>query len=158
LDEGVSGKRLPSLLEEAKLPFHIFESLFPKNKRVPDPLVIEAASAARYIIVSTDKRMETVWMDDLIRHKAKVILLIDQDSGPIHWAVALIAGQSAWERALLDHPNDALIIKLSRSGKVKDIVSEEELKQRLDDIMTVKITQAKQAGKVVKAGVIKQNN
>jgi len=44
--------------------------------------VIEAASKAGYVLITTDKRMEAVWTDDIIFHKAKIILLTDEDGVP----------------------------------------------------------------------------
>lgn len=155
LDEGVSGKKFQSLLKEARLTVHLFESLLHKKKKVPDSRVIEVTAKAGYVLVTTDKRMEAVWTDDIISHKAKVILLTDEDGGPIHWASALIVGQSAWERVLLDHLSEPVTIKLNKFGSVTKIAGEAELRKRRDALLTVRITQAKRAGKSVKAGIIK---
>ena len=116
--------------------------------------VIEAASKAGYVLITTDKRMEAVWTDDIIFHKAKIILLTDEDGGPIHWASAIIVGQSAWERVLLDHLKEPVTIKLNKFGSVTKIAGEEDLRKRRDVLLTVRITQAKRAGKSVKAGII----
>lgn len=147
LDEGVSGPTFASLLTKAQIPVHQFQKLLPKNKKVPDSRVIEAASEARYVIVSTDSRMESVWTDDLITHKAKVILLTDDAGGPIHWAAALICSRSSWVRVLLDHPDEAVIIRLTRTGAIKKVVGDQELRHRRDQLLTVRIVQAKRSGK-----------
>ena len=49
---------------------------------------------ARYVIITTDKRMESVWTEDMIAHRAQVILLTDDEGGPIYcglnrWASGL---------------------------------------------------------------------
>jgi hypothetical protein len=156
LDEGVSGKKFQSLLKQARLTVHLFESLLHKKKKVPDSRVIEVTARAGYVLITTDKRMEAVWTDDIISHKAKVILLTDQDGGPIHWASALIVGRSAWERVLLDHLKEPVTIKLNKFGSVTKIAGEEELRKRHDELLTVRITQAKKTGRAVKAGAIEE--
>lgn len=152
LDEGVSGPKLVSLLGQARLIAHLFQSLLPRNKKVSDSRVIQVAAAARYVLVTTDKRMEALWIEDMIRHQAQVILLSDESSGPIHWAADLIAGQAAWQRVLLDHPGQPVTIKLARSGTVTSVAGELELRARRDRLLTARIVQYKKSGKVVKRG------
>jgi hypothetical protein len=99
------------------------------------------------VIVSRDLSMESDWTEEIIRHRAKVIMLTDQEGGPMHWASAIVCGQVAWERVLLNHPNEPVIIKINRSGAVQNIAGEKELIERRDHLLTVKITQAKKSGR-----------
>lgn len=117
LDEDTSGDRFASLLRHAKLSVQLFESLLPKNKKTPDATVIERAARSNYVLVTTDKRMESDWIEDIILNKARVILLTDDDGGPIHWASALICSESRWSRVLLDHPGVPITIRVERAGK-----------------------------------------
>lgn len=156
LDEGISGPALASLLEKAGLAVNEFQRLLPKNKKIPDLRVIEEATEKRYVIVSRDLRMESDWTDDIIRCKAKIIVLSDEEGGPIHWASAIVCGQSAWERALLNHPNEPVIIKIDRTGKVQKIAGEQELIERRDHLLTLRITQAKRSGRTSKPEVFKR--
>ena len=45
-------------------------------------------------------------------------------------------------------------VKLNKFGSVTKIAGEEDLRKRRDVLLTVRITQAKRAGKSVKAGII----
>jgi len=55
---------------------------------------------------------------------------------------------------LLDHLKEPVTIKLNKFGSVTKIAGEEDLRKRRDVLLTVRITQAKRAGKSVKAGII----
>jgi predicted nuclease of predicted toxin-antitoxin system len=156
LDEGISGPALASLLRKAGLPVHEFQKLLPKNKKIPDSRVIQAAANARYVIVSKDLRMESDWTDDIIKHKAKIIVLSDEEGGPMHWASAIVCGQPTWERVLLNHPAEPVIIKINRTGTVQKIAGQRDLTERRDDLLTRKIVQAKRAGRRSKAGSFKR--
>jgi len=157
LDEGVSGPKFAELLSEARLTVHSFQSLLPRNKKVSDARVIAAASEMGYVIVTTDKRMESAWTDEMIVSRARVILLTADDGGPIDWLSALVVSKNAWQRALLDHPGEPLVIKIARSGKVESIVGADDLKKRRNQLLTVRITKAKQAGRQVRKGVLTEN-
>jgi predicted nuclease of predicted toxin-antitoxin system len=147
LDEGISGPALAALLRKAKLSVHEFQKLLPKNKKIPDSRVIQEAAKARYVIVSRDLSMESDWTEEIIQNKAKVIMLTDQEGGPMNWASAIVCGELAWERVLLNHPNEPVIIKINRSGAVQNIAGEKELIERRDHLLTIKITQAKKSGR-----------
>jgi hypothetical protein len=146
LDEDVSGKAFASLLGQAKIIVHQYEKLLPRNKKIPDATVIKRASKARFVLVTADKRMESVWTDDIVAFSAKVILLMDEDGGPIHWASALVAGENGWRRALLDNLVEPVVIKIGRTGTIIKLVGPEELRKRRDHIMTAKIVRAKKLG------------
>ena len=49
---------------------------------------------------------------------------------------------------------EPVTIKLNKFGSVTKIAGEEDLRKRRDVLLTVRITQAKRAGKSVKAGII----
>ena len=87
--------------------------------------------------------METDWIEDIIANKVKVIRLTDENGGPIHWAAALIAGESAWRRTLLDNPDGPLIIRINRSGAITKSYGEQALRQRRDQLLTSTISRRK---------------
>lgn len=146
LDEDVSGNAFASLLRQAKIIVHQYEKLLPRNKKIPDATVIHRAAQARFVIVTADKRMESVWTDDIVTHRAKVILLTDGEGGPIHWASALVAGENGWRRALLDNLTEPLVIKISPSGTITRFVGPNELRTHRDHLMTARIVRAKRLG------------
>jgi hypothetical protein len=128
---------------------HQYEKLLPRNKKIPDAIVIKATSEARFVLITGDKRMESVWTEDIVAHSAKVILLTDEHGGPIHWASALIAGEDSWRRALLDHLKDPIVIKINRKGTIIKFVGPEELRIHCDHLMTARIVRAKKLGNIV---------
>jgi predicted nuclease of predicted toxin-antitoxin system len=71
LDEDISGKKFATLLEQAHIPTRQYETLLVRNKKIADSKVIEVASAAGFVIVTADKRMEAEWIEDIIIHKSK---------------------------------------------------------------------------------------
>ena len=146
LDEDVSGKAFASLLEQARILVHQYESLLPRNKKIPDARVIEVSAGAGYVLVTTDRRMESEWIEDIIRYSAKVVLLTDQDGGPIHWAAALVAGEQGWRRALLDNPAGPLVIRINKAGQITKLTGEADLRSRRDHLLTVRIVRAKKLG------------
>ena len=73
-------------------------------------------------------------------------MLLDDQSGPVHWASAIICGQAAWERALLNHQNEPLIIKINRAGTIQKIAGNDDLIARRDQLLTLKIVRAKRSG------------
>jgi hypothetical protein len=120
----------------------------PRNKKIPDARVIETSSGAGYVLVTTDRRMESEWIEDIILYKAKVMLLTDEQGGPIHWAAALIVGEQSWRRALLDNPAGPLVIRISKAGVITKLTGEEELRSRRDHLLTARIVRAKKFGDV----------
>ena len=89
--------------------------------------------------------MESDWTDDIIRHKAKVILLTDDEGGPANWMAALACGAASWTRALLDHPNEPLTMRLNRTGNITRIAGEQELRARRDQLLTGRIVRNKKS-------------
>lgn len=140
LDEGISGPALASLLRQGRIVVHEFEKLLKKNKKIPDNAVIEATAGANYVLVTKDKRMETDWTEEIIAHKSRIILLTDEEGGPIHWAAALICGQVTWERALLDHPHKPMIVRINRAGQLINIAGEVDLRDRRDHVLTARVS------------------
>ena len=146
LDEDTSGDKFVSHLMEAGIVVQPFESLLKKNKKTPDSNVIERATGANYVLVTTDRRMETEWIDDIIRCKAKVILLTDDHGGPIHWTAALVCSETRWRRVLLDNPNAPVSIRIDRTGNITKIAGASDLVQRRDHLLTASIVRAKRHG------------
>jgi hypothetical protein len=95
--------------------------------------------------------MESVWTEEIITHKAKIIVLTDEEGGPLHWAAALICSRSTWTRVLLDHPNDPVTIRITQAGTIKKVTGAEELRKRRDQLLTTRIVQAKRSGEDVRA-------
>lgn len=150
LDEDISGKAFASFLTQARILVHQYEKLLPRNKKIPDARVIKEAAKAGFVLITTDRRMESDWTEDIITNKAKVMLLTDNDGGPIHWAAALIAGEATWRRALLDNLGVPLVLRINRAGTITKLIGEVELRERRDHLLTAKIVRAKKLGDSVR--------
>jgi len=146
LDEGVSGKAFASLLELGGLSVRPYESLLRKNTKTSDAKVIAAAARANFVLVTKDQRMESDWTEDVITNRAKIILLTDDNGGPIHWTAALLAGQAGWTRILLNYPTEPLTSRINRSGAVTKLAGEDALLTRRDQILTSIIVRHKRQG------------
>jgi hypothetical protein len=92
--------------------------------------------------------MEAEWIDEIIAHKAQVIRLTDDEGGPIHWAAALISGETSWRRALLDNLSTPLVIRINRAGAIIKITGEVALRERRDQLMTARIVRDKKSGTI----------
>jgi hypothetical protein len=143
LDEDTSGDTFASLLGQGKLTVRKYENLLRKNKKIQDSTVIAACAKENWVLVTKDGRMETEWIDYIIAHKAKIILLTDDAGGPIHWTAALLAGQTKWERALLDNPNSPITIRLDRQGTICKLAGAQELTERRNKLLTASKSRAK---------------
>lgn len=155
LDEDVSGPKFESLLIQARISVQNYETLLQRKKKIPDDHVIAVAAKANLVLVTTDKKMETEWIEDIIANQAKVILLTDDSGGPIHWASALICGEAAWVRVLLNYPRGPLTIRINRSGSVTKITGESELRKRGTDLLQAKIVRAKRSGMALQRRAVK---
>lgn len=146
LDEVTSGRKFLSFLAQARVPAQAFETLLRRNKKMPDSTVIEQCANNGYVLVTTDRRMESDWIEDIVKHKAKIIILTDDEGGPIHWTSALVSSEKRWRRILLDHPDDPITIRIERSGNITKVAGAEELLQRRDRLLTINITKSKRHG------------
>lgn len=143
LDEDTSGPEFASLLGKGRLSAREYQVLLPRNKKTPDSTVIASAAKEKYILVTTDKRLETDWIDDIVTNKAQIILLTDDDGGPMHWASALIVSENRWTRILLDNPHSPLVIRIDRAGNIVKLIGESELCERRDQLLTASIVRRK---------------
>jgi hypothetical protein len=137
---------MASRLLEANISVRQYETLLARNKKIPDASVIARASEANYVLVTKDKRMETEWIDEIIRCNAKIILLTDDEGGPIHWASALICSRTRWTRALLDNHNKPVAIRIDGSGMITKVVGQQELMDRRECLLTARMARSKRHG------------
>lgn len=128
-----------------------FETLLEKNRGFLDETVLKRVVEAGYVLISKDGNMESDELDHIIETRARVIFLEDTDGGPVSWAAALICGQNAFERVLLSNPTGPLTIHLSREGRVKSIIGEQDLRMRYDRILTARISRAKRHQQMVES-------
>jgi hypothetical protein len=141
---------------QARIAVQPYEKLLRKNSKTPDAAVIEAASKANFVLVTKDQRMESDWTEDIIACKAKIILLTDDDGGPVNWMAALLVGQAAWTRVLLDHPAEPVTMRVSKSGAVTKVSGEQELRKRRDQLLTSRIIRDKRQGISARRRVVKK--
>ncbi len=97
---------MPSILKEAGLNvrWHAAEG-FPASE-LNDVAWIRAVASKGYIIVSSDKAIETDPINRLavIESKAKVFLLDEGNSRAIHWAAAVIVSKDRMYEIVRDNP------------------------------------------------------
>ena len=96
--------------------------------------------------MTKDERIERDWVDVIIKHRARVILLTDSQGGITELAAALICARDACERTLLDNPMGPLIIRVNKTGTISKIRGETELRSRRDKLLTTNIVRAKRLG------------
>jgi hypothetical protein len=120
----------------------VYETLFEKNRKIPDGQIIERSCQSGFILVTKDESMESEWIEDIIAHKARVILLTDGYGNVMNWAASLIASEKVWHRALLDHPFGPLVIRINREG-VQRIDYAESLSKLCQRRKTARIVRSK---------------
>jgi predicted nuclease of predicted toxin-antitoxin system len=95
LDRDQGSKRMPTLLKEARINirWHAGEG-FP-SVETDDTEWIQAAASRGYIIITSDKSVETdpINRQAVIESKAKVFILDENNSKAIHWAAAIIVSK-----------------------------------------------------------------
>jgi hypothetical protein len=144
LDEGISGDTLASILRKGGLRVFVYETLLEKNRKISDASVIARACQSGFILVTKDESLEGDWIEEIISHKARALVLTDGHGNVIHWASALIASESVWERALLNHPIGPLIIRINRRG-VGKVEEEADLLALCQRAKTARIVRAKRS-------------
>ncbi|MGB7190684.1 MAG: hypothetical protein WBD10_11140, partial [Acidobacteriaceae bacterium] len=92
-----SSKRMINILRKAGFVFQTIYEVYPneEHKGVLDPDWIKKCGESNWIVVTGDKRIETVPENRqaVIDAKAKVFLLNDSNSKPEVWAAAILLGQ-----------------------------------------------------------------
>ena len=119
LDRNQGSKRMPTLLSEAGITvrWHAGEG-FPSTE-TDDDSWIRTVAAKGYIIVTSDKGIETDPINRLavIESKARVFILDENNSRAIHWAAAIIVSRERIYEAVRDNegPFYMNIVKKSTS-------------------------------------------
>jgi hypothetical protein len=89
-----------------------------KDQFVRDPEWIRLCGEKNWVIVSGDKRLETVPENRqaVIDAKAKVFLLMDSESFPQEWAAAIIVGHERMKEILDANPGPFFVNISKRTG------------------------------------------
>lgn len=130
------------MLKRGGIQVRLYESLFEKNTKTQDCIVIEGVCRAGLILLTKDESIEADWIDDIIAYKAKVLVLTDGHGNTTHWASALIASESAWDRALLNNRVGPLVIRINRQG-IGKVEFESDLRRLRERLRTARIVRAK---------------
>jgi hypothetical protein len=92
-----SGKRMINILRRAGIVFQTIYEVYPNNahESVLDPEWIKKCGENNWIVITGDKRIETVPENRqaVLDAKVKVFLLNDSNSKPEVWAAAILLGQ-----------------------------------------------------------------
>ncbi len=98
------GKRLGAILRGAGFNVHPIYEVYPNetHKSIADPVWLKLCAEQGWIVVTGDKRLETVPENRqaVIETKARVFLLQDSNSPPEVWAAAVIVGSGKMEDIL----------------------------------------------------------
>ncbi len=95
-------------------------------------------------------------MDDIVFHKAKIMIITDNKHGAFHWAAAITCSAEAWRRVFLTHLQDPTIVKLGATGAISKTIGAGELVKRRDEILTFRIARAKRGGSSQRSSVLRQ--
>jgi hypothetical protein len=91
------GGRMTVMLRKAGLIIQPISDVYPNNahKYIPDPEWIRLCGEKNWVIVSGDKRLETVPenREAIIQARVRVFLLHDSNAFPEVWAAAIIIGR-----------------------------------------------------------------
>jgi hypothetical protein len=105
LDRDQGSKRMPMLLREAgiNVRWHAGEGF--ASQEINDDAWIRIVAGKGYIIVTSDKGIETDPINRLavIESKAKVFILDEKNARAIHWAAAIIVSKDRIYEAVRDN-------------------------------------------------------
>jgi len=109
------------MLRRAGLTIHPISEVYPHNahKFIPDPEWIKLCGQNNWVIVSGDKRLETVPENRqaIIEARVKVFLLTDSNSFPEVWAAAVIIGRYKMQEIIDANPGPFFVNVTKRSDK-----------------------------------------
>jgi hypothetical protein len=131
------------MLKSAGISVFRYETLLTKNQKIQDCAVIQTACESGFVLVSKDENMEREWIDDIIRLKARIVLLADPTGNITQLGAALICARKRVERILLDNLHGPLIIKITEAGHTITLKGDAELRARRDKFLTARIVRAK---------------
>jgi hypothetical protein len=118
------GGRMTVMLRRAGLTIHPISEIYPNNahKFISDPEWIKLCGENNWIIVSGDKRLETVPENRqaIIDARVKVFLLTDSNSFPEVWAAAVIIGRYKMQEIIDANSGPFFVNITKRSDKHVD--------------------------------------
>ena len=111
---------MPMILKEAGLNirWHAAEG-FPPTE-LNDVAWIRAVASKGYIIITSDKSIETDPIERLavIESKAKVFILDEQNARSVHWAAAIIVSKDRIYEAVRDNPGPFFMSVLRKTSSM----------------------------------------
>lgn len=111
------GGRLVTLLREVGFTLHPIKEVYPngKDQFIRDPDWIKLCGEKNWIVISGDKRLETVPENRqaVIDARARVFLLMDTQSLPEEWAAAVIVGHMRVQE-ILEANTGPLFVNISK--------------------------------------------
>jgi PIN like domain len=114
------GGRLIALLRELGFAVNPIKEIYPngKDQFIRDPEWIKLCGEKNWIILSGDKRLETVPENRqaVIDARAKVFLFMDSESFPQEWAAAVIVGHDRMKEILDANPGPFFVNISKRTG------------------------------------------
>jgi hypothetical protein len=120
LDRNQGNKRMPMILKEAGLNvrWHSAEG-FPTTE-LNDVAWIRTVASKGYIIITSDKKIETDPIERLavIESKAKVFILDEQNSRAVHWAAAVIVSKDRIYEAVRDNAGPFFMSVVRKSSSM----------------------------------------
>jgi hypothetical protein len=118
------GGRMTVMLRRAGLTIHPICEIYPNNahKFISDPEWIKLCGENNWVIVSGDKRLETVPENRqaIVEARVKVFLLTDSNSFPEVWAAAVIIGRYKMQEIIDANSGPFFVNITKRSDKHVD--------------------------------------
>ncbi len=137
----IDGDDLAKVLTDAGMKIVRHGDYFVRDE--DDEVLIPKVASNGHIIVTADKKMETVHLATICESRAKVVILTDNTSGYPQWAAALITYHDQIVRHLLSS-DGPMVIRLSRFGITKARYPA-EVETRRRQIETQEIIRSKRA-------------
>jgi hypothetical protein len=134
----LSGPHLAELLTKSLIPVREFEFLLQKHQKTPDSEVLEKASAAGLILLTKDESMESDFIEEIVRFRARVLALQMPAGNVYRMHAAVTASSHKWERILLSNPVGPLVIRIREDGSIGLVRKEAELREILDRVLTAR--------------------
>jgi hypothetical protein len=143
IDRNTNSDDMAVFLSDAGWPIERHHDYFADD--VDDDVWIAQVAAKGWTILTADRRLAKDYIDVIIKSKAKVVLLADNNSGRVLWSAALVVGQ--WGIHQVVHADEGpVIMSVTRSGNVVRIRRKIDLDAESAELRTQAITRAKKKG------------
>lgn len=118
---------MANLLSECGIEIHRHHDYFDSEE--DDDVIIQSIAKLGYLIICGDKNIESDHLIEIWRARAKVVLFSENNSGPRIWTGILALHYEKIMAKCADAGDQALIIRLGKSG-ISKVRSHQEIEER----------------------------